>query len=765
MIKIQFPNKLEPLFKTDKRFISIAGGRASGKSWGAAGKTILNAAQGKRCVCCREIASSIDESMHTLLINTIERMKIAGFKITDKDFRHSSGGYIFFKGLKGGSKADTRTRIKSLEDVDWSWVEEAESMDMDTVQLFLPTIRKQGSQQCFTYNRYLPNDPIHEELNKNIYKGKVEKIFINYYDNPFCPVEEFERAERMKKDDYTLWLHIYGGEPINQDAQAIISRDKVQAAIDRVIEVGITPLVVGADIARYGDDKTVFYGRRLNKMTQRAEYKKQSLVTTCDMLEKFVNFDSGNCILNIDDTGLGCLTKNAQIMTTKGWISANKIKRGDKIYSKAINNNVTIEIVKNNIKREKTKIINNNGLEFSWSHFMPYKTRKEYKYKLDNFETIINKKTPFIFDTNFNWIGNDKDLFISKKIIKMPNGGYREYNQDIQINCNDLAEFLGWFISEGCIDNIDNNIKITQINKKYLNEIENILSKIGKWRRKNNDYILYNLNLVEWLKENCYIDETYNCYNKKIPEIILQSTPYTINIFLNAFMKGDGFIHHGSRYYVTSSEKLSDDLLECIYKIGKYGNKYIKQKKGSKSFIGNRELTRTCDIWEVFEYKHQEHTGICHSKGENKERFDNVYNITITGETKLFFTRIKGYKNYRAFWTHNGGVTDMMQQRGYNVNPYNFAQHARNQAKYGNIVSEMWFDFADKIDSIQLFDNQNLKEELTIRLWKMDRQNRRCVESKEDFKKRLGHSPDDSDACILCFYEGGSTLESLGSLV
>jgi len=417
MLNIYFPPKIEPLFRTNKRYIPIYGGRASGKSWGAAGKTIINAVQGKRCVCCREIASSIDESMHTLLINTIERMKVAGFiKITDRDFVHKSGGYVFFKGLKGGSKADTRTRIKSLEDVDWAWVEEAESMTKETLDIFIPTIRKPGSQQCYTFNRYLPNDAIYDELCRNVNHDTTEVVNINYYDNPFCPKEEYERAEKMKKEDYTLWLHIYGGEPINQDAQAIISRDRVQAAIERQVKTDVSPLIVGADIARYGDDKTIFYGRIMNKMIKRAEYKKQSLVTTCDMLEQFVDFNKGMSILNIDDTGVG------------------------------------------------------------------------------------------------------------------------------------------------------------------------------------------------------------------------------------------------------------------------------------------------------------------------------------------------------------GGVTDIMQERGYSVNGYNFAQKARNQAKYGNIVSEMWFDFDDKLDNIQLFDQRELTEELTTRLWKMDRQNRRCVESKDEFKKRLGHSPDDSDACILCFYEGGSTLESLGDI-
>jgi phage terminase large subunit len=48
--------------------------------------------------------------------------------------------------------------------------------------------------------------------------------------------------------------------------------------------------------------------------------------------------------------------------------------------------------------------------------------------------------------------------------------------------------------------------------------------------------------------------------------------------------------------------------------------------------------------------------------------------------------------------------------------------------------------------------------ELTSRFYKIDNQSRRCVEAKEDYKKRGFKSPDYADACLLCFYnrQGGS---------
>lgn len=315
MSRVQFPEKIEPLFMTKKRFNFVEGGRVSSKTWGVSGYVCLESAKGARSVCGREIASSIDHSLYTVLVNTIDRMKVPGYTITEKEIRHKSGGLIFFKGLKGGSKTETRTRVKGLEDVDIGWFEESEAMTQEMINLITPTIRKKGSRQIFTYNRFLETDPIHKFCLSLDADEKLH-ININYWDNPFCPEDEMKRADRMKEDDYDLWLHVYGGQPVKQGDNAVISRSDVYDAISRNIEPegGIS---VGADIARFGDDKIVFFKRHGIKVIDYKVYSKLSITETSRKLIEFIDSSKGvnlptNAKINhnkipvkIDDTGLG----------------------------------------------------------------------------------------------------------------------------------------------------------------------------------------------------------------------------------------------------------------------------------------------------------------------------------------------------------------------------------------------------------------------------------------------------------------------------
>jgi len=108
-----------------------------------------------------------------------------------------------------------------------------------------------------------------------------------------------------------------------------------------------------------------------------------------------------------------------------------------------------------------------------------------------------------------------------------------------------------------------------------------------------------------------------------------------------------------------------------------------------------------------------------------------------------------------------GGVTDILRENKFRAIPVNNGQTAKNQDKYPNAISEQWFEFAKQIDQIVLQDHDRLKMELTSRFYKIDNRSRRCVESKEDYKKRGFKSPDYADACLLCFYQkyGGGLVD------
>jgi hypothetical protein len=113
-----------------------------------------------------------------------------------------------------------------------------------------------------------------------------------------------------------------------------------------------------------------------------------------------------------------------------------------------------------------------------------------------------------------------------------------------------------------------------------------------------------------------------------------------------------------------------------------------------------------------------------------------------------------------------GGVTDILQSRGYTVVPVNFGAEANDKDKYPNTISEMWFEVGKIIQEIACPENARLMAELVNRKSKgLDKQGRRVVESKDDYKKRHGtKSPDDADAFLLVFYEPNANEPNIRSL-
>lgn len=98
------------------------------------------------------------------------------------------------------------------------------------------------------------------------------------------------------------------------------------------------------------------------------------------------------------------------------------------------------------------------------------------------------------------------------------------------------------------------------------------------------------------------------------------------------------------------------------------------------------------------------------------------------------------------------GVTDYMMKYGYNVIPINFGQRAQDPDKYCNAIAEMWFHFRSIINTVSIPDIQELKNELLTREFGFDNQERRKIQSKEEYKKKYGKSPDYADALLLCYY-------------
>jgi len=99
------------------------------------------------------------------------------------------------------------------------------------------------------------------------------------------------------------------------------------------------------------------------------------------------------------------------------------------------------------------------------------------------------------------------------------------------------------------------------------------------------------------------------------------------------------------------------------------------------------------------------------------------------------------------------GVIDRLRQLGHDVMEVNFGGKS-SDPRFVNKRTEMWHLLADAIRSgLSIPNNNNLKLELATPSYRFDQQNRICLESKDDIKKRMpdAASPDLADALALTY--------------
>src|SRR5262245_30365918 len=97
-------------------------------------------------------------------------------------------------------------------------------------------------------------------------------------------------------------------------------------------------------------------------------------------------------------------------------------------------------------------------------------------------------------------------------------------------------------------------------------------------------------------------------------------------------------------------------------------------------------------------------------------------------------------------------VVSFLRQAGYAAMPIGAGTVAREEDKYPNKRSELWFCGAGLakagkvcLSLLTMADQARLRQQLLAPTWKLDTQGRRVVEKKDETKEKLGRSPDDAD--------------------
>ena len=248
-VEVNFPEAYEEavrhIIARDRRYIVEESGRAGGKTKNIAQALVLVAMQDRLRICpAREYENTTTESVKQALVAVINEKNLPGWTIQDKKLRYANGSEIFFKGLRTSENkgAIDAQRIKGLEDVDIVWIEEAQTVSAEMLDVLIPTIRKERSMIIFSANRLSVHDPYRKRIvepligqdnlpdSKPFDDGRTFIQHINSTDiESYLPKEVIEERDRFKVLDPEMYRHVWLGEPLTEANGGIFSKQLAEA--------------------------------------------------------------------------------------------------------------------------------------------------------------------------------------------------------------------------------------------------------------------------------------------------------------------------------------------------------------------------------------------------------------------------------------------------------------------------------------------------------------------------------------------------------
>jgi phage terminase large subunit len=210
VVQLQLGEKFGPLFQPF-RYKALFGGRGSAKSRSISlALSVLSSQKPMRIVCGRQFQNSIRDSAKSTIEGRIKELGLQrDYNVTHNEIVHRRLDSRFtFVGLERNIDS-----IKSLDDVDIFWIEEARNVKQRSWELLVPTIRKPGSEIWCSWNPVSPEDPI-DEYFRGAFPPKdayIQRVGIE--DNPwFYQTQMPDDMERMRRSNLKRFNHVWMGE-------------------------------------------------------------------------------------------------------------------------------------------------------------------------------------------------------------------------------------------------------------------------------------------------------------------------------------------------------------------------------------------------------------------------------------------------------------------------------------------------------------------------------------------------------------------------
>jgi len=340
-----------------------------------------------------------------------------------------------------------------------------------------------------------------------------------------------------------------------------------------------------------------------------------------------------------------CYDEESEVLTNSGWKYFKDVKETDKILSLNPENKglewVGIAI---NISRKHTG-------DMIWFHNKTLDVLVTPEHEM----VYLNKRDGSIMKRQAHEYDMNKGGFYRSSEYSAPDRDCIKIGSST-FDFDAFCEFMGYWLSDG---SVIRNYQIFIAQKEgdpNRANIEHCIKRLGLDPKPvKNGINCYSKDLTSYLKQFGV------SYKKYIPDVIKNSSPRQIKIFLDAFISCDGYIKkpkgfvgsrgsyciskEGQRTYFTTSEQMAADIGELIVKIGKrpsYNTDYTKGKRqefrnGTYTINHNSLRISECNgkTATVFEKEIVQYDGM-------------VYDLTLT-KNHIMYIRRKG----KCFWGSN----------------------------------------------------------------------------------------------------------------
>lgn len=235
------------------RYKIFFGGRGAAKTRSFAEALVKRASREPILVLCtREYQTSIKDSVHRVLSNTIKRLGLRPwFDVNNTSIRSNAGAEFIFKGLH--TNVD---EIKETEGIDICWVSGAQNTSEDSWANLVPTIRGDDSEiwvdfnvtdlEAPTYTRLVASTPPDAIIHK-----------VNYTENPYFPEVLRKEMEYLKATDFRAYEHVWLGMPKKIDDSIIFGKKARVEAFPEDLWKKAKRLHFGADFGFAHDPSTL----------------------------------------------------------------------------------------------------------------------------------------------------------------------------------------------------------------------------------------------------------------------------------------------------------------------------------------------------------------------------------------------------------------------------------------------------------------------------------------------------------------------------